>query len=210
MISVQRIAWYKPMKKHYLTLFTRFILGCSVLLALPVAAAQDEAMARAQFMIRQISAERDQLQTEQSELKKQVDALQNKLSDIAAKSSKSAGNSQQQTTRLQEDLLVERSGHEATRQQLESILAEKSSCTAKLGNQFDSLALCIKNNHQLYEINVTVLERYENKGLLDGLMQADPVSGISQIAIENMVDDTQYKLDDLRMKESVIVESGDK
>ena len=117
---------------------------------------------------------------------------------------------QQQTTRQQEDLLVERSGHKATRQQLEAILAEKSSCTAKLGNQSDSLALCIKNNHQLYEINVTVLERYENKGLLDGLMQADPVSGISQVAIENLVDDTQYKLDDLRIKESVIVESGDK
>ena len=60
------------------------------------AAPADEAMSRAQFMIRQISAERDQLQSDKAKIQKQLDEIQKKYDGLENKSSKSSGDMKQQ------------------------------------------------------------------------------------------------------------------
>lgn len=198
------------MHTYYLNHGFRLMLGCALLAVAPVYAAPDEAMARAQFMIRQISAERDQLQTDRASLQQQLAELQKKYAGLETKNSKSSGDMQQQYAKLRDDLQAERSAHEASRAQLATAVSINNSCSDTVSHQSDMMTLCIGNNHKLYDINRTVLSRYENKNMLDSLIQADPVTGISQVAIENLIDDTQYKLDDLRLKNDSMTDGKEK
>ena len=163
------------------------------------AAPADEAMSRAQFMIRQISAERDQLQSDKASLKKQLDEIQKKYDGLENKSSKTSGDMKQQFTQLRELYETERKEHEATRTSLAAIVAEKNQLTDVASGQGQGLELCMTNNKKLYDVTQNMLTAYEDKSAWDGLMQREPFTGLSQIEIENMVDDTQYNMDVLRV-----------
>jgi len=183
------------------------LLSCMMLAEQPVQAAPDEAMARAQFMIRQISAERDQLQTDKAGLKQQLDALQKKYDGLESKSTRSSGDMKQQIAQLRTDLEAERKAHDLTREQLAAVITEKNSLTDVTATQAQNIELCIANNHKLYDINRTMLGKYEDKGVLDSLMQSNPVTGLTQVEIENLIDDTQYKLDDLRINKDLMTDT---
>lgn len=163
------------------------------------AAPADEAMSRAQFMIRQISAERDQLQSDKASLKKQLDEIQKKYDGLENKSSKTSGDMKQQFSQLRELYETERKEHEATRTSLAATVAEKNQLTDVASGQGQSLEVCMNNNKKLYDVTQNMLTAYENKSAWDGLMQREPFTGLSQIEIENMVDDAQYNMDVLRV-----------
>lgn len=171
-----------------------------MMLAQPVhAAPPDEAMARAQFMIRQVSAERDQLQTDKASLQKQFDELQKKYDGLENRSSKTSGDMKEQFAQLRDLYETERKEHETTRASLATLIAEKNQLTDVAANQTQSLEMCIGNNKKIFEITSSLLTAYEDKSAWDSLMQAEPVTGMSQVEIENLVDDMQYKLDGLRL-----------
>jgi len=193
------------MNAHYLNRGLLLLLICIIVMAQPVhAASPDEAMARAQFMVRQISAERDQLQTDKAGLQKQLDELQKKYDGLENKSVKSSGDMKQQFSQLREQYEAERKAHEETRATLASVMAEKNRLTDIASGQMQSLELCVANNRKLYDLNRGMLGEYEGKGVLDSLVQAEPFAGLSQVQIENLVDDIQYKLDDLRVNADVL------
>lgn len=168
------------------------------------AAPADEAMSRAQFMIRQISAERDQLQSDKASLKKQLDEIQKKYDGLENKSSKTSGDMKQQFTQLRELYETERKEHEATRTSLAAIVAEKNQLTDVASGQGQGLELCMNNNKKLYDVTQNMLTAYEDKSAWDGLMQREPFTGLSKIEIENMVDDTQYNIDVLRVNAELL------
>lgn len=191
------------MKTQYLNQGFILLLMGMLVVAQPVrAAAPDEAMARAQFMIRQITAERDQLQADKSGLQKQLDELQKKYDGLENRSSKTSGDMKQQFTQLRDLYEAERKSHEETRSALALMATEKNRLTDVASGQNQSLEVCIGNNRKLYDITRNLLTAYENKGAWDSLVQAEPFTGMSQIEIENLVDDTQYKLEDLRINEN--------
>lgn len=176
------------------------LAACSMLFTQLVhAAPHDEAMQRAQFMIRQVSAERDQLQTGKASLQKQFDELQKKYNELENRSSKVSGDMKKQFSELRDMYENERKEHEATRASLASLIVEKNQLTDVATNQTQSLELCIGNNKKIFDITSSLLTAYEDKSVWDSLMQAEPVTGMSKVKIENLVDDMQYKLDGLRL-----------
>jgi len=150
-------------------------------------------------MIRQISAERDQLQAGLICLQKQLDEIQKKYDGLENRSSKTSGDMKEQFSQLRVMYETERKEHETTRSALAAMVAEKNSVTDVAAGQTQSLELCIGNNRKIFDITRTLLTAYEDKSAWDSLMQAEPVSGMSQVEIENLVDDMQYKLDGLRI-----------
>jgi nitrate/nitrite-specific signal transduction histidine kinase len=192
------------MNTQYFNYGFMVLAGCLMLVMQPLHAAPDEAMARAQFMIRQVTAERDQLKTDKAGLEKQLAELQKKYDAMESKGSKTSGDMKQQFTQLRDLYDSERKAHEESRAAMASLLAEKNHVTDIARDSNQGLEMCIANNRKLYDLNQNLLSKYENKGVWDSLVQAEPFTGMSQIEIENMIDDAQYKLDDLRVNADLL------
>jgi chromosome segregation ATPase len=57
---------------------------------------------------------------------------------------------------------------------------------------------CVANNLKLKIIAHEILDRYQRKGVWQGLLQAEPFTQIKSVEIENLVQDYQDRIDDLK------------
>ena len=168
--------------------------------------ANDDAIARAQYMLRQMNAEMVQLKAsqqsllaEKESLQKDFDQLQNKYEKLTSKSSKKQQAMSDQVSELKQKYIEIVEQHNEARKQLSEATQENDRLYAVASEQTKSIDLCVNNNKKLYEINHELLVKYENKGVWDSMTQAEPFSGLTPAQIENLVDDYQYRLDDLRV-----------
>ena len=65
---------------------------------------------------------------------------------------------------------------------------------------------CHAKNEALYKANAELLDNYRKKGVWSSIKQGEPVTGIGSVRVENVVQDYQFRLEDLR---TVKFESGD-
>jgi DNA repair exonuclease SbcCD ATPase subunit len=163
--------------------------------------AQRNALNKAQFMLKQATAEKTELQQQLAALQKQVDGLERDLD--AAKTDASAGRQKLQTGFNE---TIEQWRQRDARQlgqleQLRAQLKEQSEQRAmldeKLQVQTGNFSICYDNNRKLLDLNREILAQYENKGVFDALRQKEPVTGLKQVEVENLVQDYRYKIDDL-------------
>lgn len=57
---------------------------------------------------------------------------------------------------------------------------------ANLGQQGELLAQCTKDNQALYQTSLDLLQRYEEKGVWDAVMQHEPVTQLKRVEIESI------------------------
>lgn len=163
-----------------------------------------KALQKAQFMLRQVSSEKAELQTQIDALKQQVDQL---ARELAATKSHATG-TQQKTEEKYNDAIAQwkqrdsetNSALVVTREQLKQQLAQRKDLEISLQKQTTNFAVCYENNKKLYDINNQLLSRYESKGFGDVLKQREPFTGVAQVEVENLVQDYRYRLDDLKVQ----------
>jgi chromosome segregation ATPase len=187
--------------------------GLSLLLMAGLVQADDataqKAMAKAQFMLRQATTEKTALQQQVIDLQKQVDTLTKQLGNVKASSSakqeslaqQMSGNSEkwrEANEKVSEDL-------KTTREKLKTSTQKSVELEQNLKSQTDNFSLCYANNKKLYDINKELLSKYKDKGAMDALLQKEPFTGVSQVEVENLIQDYQYKLDDLKLPTSNLV-----
>jgi len=183
-----------------------FALAFSVLSAATQAqdANAQKALQKAQYMLRQATNEKAELQTQVDALKQQVEQLTH---DVAA--AKVASDQAKRTTEEKYGSAIEQwkqrdaqtSGElTVAKQQLKQQIEQRNQLEAQLKRQTNNFSVCYENNKKLYDLNTQLLTRYENKGFSDVLAQKDPFTGIKQVEIENLVQDYRYQLDDLRVQ----------
>jgi len=66
--------------------------------------------------------------------------------------------------------------------------------------QAQGLQACIASNQALYGLGQELLQRYANKGFGETLVQAEPFLQFKRVALENLVQDYQDKLDQRALK----------
>jgi hypothetical protein len=165
--------------------------------------AQKNALAKAQFMLRQATSEKADLQQQADALKQQVEMLSKELAAVKAASGenkqkmeeKFSGSLElwkQRDTKTSEQLA-------ALRTQLKEQTEQRALLQDRLQVQSDNFALCYGNNKQLFDLNRELLTRYQQKGVLDAVAQKEPFTGIKDVEIENLVQDYRYRNDDLKM-----------
>jgi predicted nuclease with TOPRIM domain len=184
------------------------IIGMQLLAAGNVFA-NNEALARAQYMLRQAAAEKAQMQSENQrlatsnkELEKKLDALEKKYAKLAKKSERKSAAMGDRVDKLNTRLEQEIAAHKEASEKLKQMMTEKNRLFGIATDQTGVLDLCVANNKKLYDINRELLGAYENKGVWGALAQAEPFTGLKQVEIENLVDEYQYRLDDLRVYQS--------
>ena len=186
------------------------LLACLALHAGADEAGAQKALAKAQFLLRQATGQNTELQQQVDTLKAQVAALTQKLDE-----SKTAAATRQQNAELHasETAAKWRDGNDKLaaqvaqlRGQLELSGRQNAELEQKLHAQSDNFSLCYANNKKLYDINRDLLEQYARKGVLAAVKQSEPFTGIERVKVENLVQDYQYKLDDLRVPSNSAME----
>lgn len=180
--------------------------GLVIALVPSVNAAGDEqkaALAKSQYMLRQITAEKSEMEKKNKELdeanktlKTQLDKLQNELA------SKNALLSQWQTRAQEQQEALVKTQQESGLQQkelkrsAELINHQKTNIESRLQTQRANLSLCMENNRKLYDINKELVANYQNKGFWAVAKQKEPFTGKQQVEIEKLAQEYQYRLDD--------------
>lgn len=180
-----------------------FAISCSTITHAQDANAQ-KALQKAQFMLRQASSEKAELQTQLQALKEQVDQLTREL----ASTKSSATGAQQKTEEKYTGAIAQWKQRDSetsaaltsTREQLKQQLVKNKELEAQAQKQTTNFFVCYENNKKLYDINNQLLTRYENKSFGDVLKQREPFTGVAQVEIENLVQDYRYQLDELKVQ----------
>lgn len=195
----------------------RILLAAGVLLLGAAASAQEDrtqqALARAQGLLRQVSAQKQELEAANARLTQEVEALKRQLAKSEASLQESAALLAAEKKRAERGVVVEqrlgqtqatlqeardrlRTAGEEARQRDEE-LAETSARLAELER---GLAETERKNLQLYQLNVEILDLYRNKSPWKGLLKADPITGLATVEVENTLQEYRVKLDDARME----------
>lgn len=177
--------------------------------------ANPQALARASALLRQVSAQKQELETANARLTAEVGQLQKKLAHSEGLQRRAALDLQstQQTAGRAEKALDATRGRlertegrlreaierlRTTKAELRQLRHEQAELSGKLASVEAELADSERKNLQLYELNVELLELYRRKGPLTALLQREPVTGIGNVGIENLLLEYRTKLEDSR------------
>jgi len=200
-----------------------FWLLAALLAVQPAAGADDkaarEAAARVQRMVSKLQQEKSALEREKNETGAKLEAMTKESGALKSDASKS----RRQAAALEKELAQmrgENADMKAKLEQLNKSLADTSqqcqdaAVTAEEGRKRSSTIAanlktnlekeeserksCQANNLKLRTLAHEILDRYQKKGVFEGLLQAEPFTQIKTVEIENFVQDSGDKIDDLK------------
>lgn len=188
------------------------ILGMSTLLLCGSVQAEDRALqnalAKAQYMLRQTTAEKQDLARQLSVREEQLEEFKKEAaSKLAAKEKSSA----QLGSKLA--LYNEKYSELQTRYlDLLNLLRQQQSdneaLDVALANQKARFEQCRDHNLELYTINSEILGKYENKGFWDVLHASEPMTGLKQVEVENIIQNYRFQNEDQLVDESLVSENA--
>lgn len=178
------------------------------------------AMAKAQYLLRQISMEKEALQAENAQLKEEAEKRDKRLQALKKKiasTKKSLNNSQDMLGKYQDAVTVQRERMMEMRDKFQKLVdkykelvaalrlveGERASLQKKNQTSLRTLQKCADNNQDLYQANLELLKQYEQKGVWDAMMQKEPVTQLKRVEIENMIEDMKYRIDKLKVANTV-------
>lgn len=171
--------------------------------------AAQQAMRKAQGMLRQLNQEKAALQAENAGLQEQVKKLEGKAKDLETlQGEHDKLKSHAEALQGNKDALENRVAHDADR--IQALSAKLRDTLAELQkNRSDNQLLvqavkersewiesCNAKNKSLREADQALLEKYRDKSLLQ--MLAEPVTGVASVQTENDVQEFRFKLEDLQ------------
>ena len=166
--------------------------------------ALQQALAKAQFMLKQVSAEKVAVEQEMSKEKEDFAKYKKKSeSELEAR--------EQGSVRLAGNIsaIKERYGELADKyRELQIALkeAKRDAQTKELGLDAEQrkFQLCYDNNKKLYDINQEILGNYEEKGIWEVLKEKEPFTGFASVKMEEFIQDYQYKNEDLKLDDALL------
>lgn len=182
------------------------------------------ALRKMQLMQKQLADEKAQLQNEKTQLEKDKTDLTQKVVNLTAdttkiKQSVAAADKKKnalaqeveamskQNAELEEKLKDARKkleelnlNHKETTQTLSEREIQKKTLESTLAQQAGEINSCESKNLKLYELNTQILAKYKDKNFLDGLLQAEPITQIKSVEIENILQEYRDKLDSQKIE----------
>lgn len=157
---------------------------------------------RMQQMQRKFDEEKAQLTQARTALEGELAAAQKKGEEDARRAgalAKEAASLRGKHDALRAKLAETEGELAAARKALADADAEGKRVQAALAGEKQSLAACTARNEELHRTGVELLAHYENKGCFDSLLQAEGITGLKRVEIENRVEDTRERLDAQRV-----------
>ena len=192
----------------------------SVIAAIPATAetmrreggADQAALQQFQVMAQQATAERDALQAENAKLNDQLASAKKEAGHLTAKNKtlqQQLDNTSTSLDRFKEAHTQAIDRLRETQDRLEKLVDKYKELVATLrdmetqkahlqdtvNTQSAQLDDCAKHNVALYKVDQDLLEKYRNKGVWDVLKQREPVTGLSQVRVDSMIEQYRLRLD---------------
>lgn len=184
----------------------------------------DQAAARSQAVLQQLTAERARLQAENAKLVTDRDQLAKDMEETKQR----LKSSQKDLKRSQVDLETSRDGNEGLNKRLKGahdriersegrlrdLIAKHKATVQRLGasesknheledlaaRQKEQIATLEGKNKKLYQAGIQLMDRYEDKGIVDALLQREPLTQIKDVEVQNVLEEYRNKLDDLKVE----------
>ncbi len=188
----------------------------AALLVLPAHAADKagkDQTKRLQQQLRKAEQEKTQLVQQKTEIEGQLKDTQEKAADAERRAEAAANRSSRLNKELgaikaEKEALASASKAElaalaAKLAEMERKLAEqrleKQSLDAALARQKTALSVCMERNAALHKLGNEVLAKYEQKGCLTSLLEAEPFTQLQRVKLENLMEEYRDKLDENRV-----------
>jgi septal ring factor EnvC (AmiA/AmiB activator) len=167
----------------------------------------DQALRKAQYLIRQLSEEKSELQGKVIRLEEELDRVRAELEDLKdenkvldARLNKSRSNNEQLVERVRSDLdkfkkLLER--YRETAATLRQATVDNQYLVRAVQEREHWMQECRGRNQDLFAANSDLLERYRDVAT----RHSEPFTGIGKVTVENEVQDYRFKLEDLQVTE---------
>lgn len=124
------------------------------------------------------------LMVEKVNLSESRDQLKQSLAEVRGDLAKAEGKLRESATALERAALSQQAQK-----------AELDRAQSVIGQRDREVAACETKNLKLYEYNVELLGRYQGKSFFDTLKQKEPLTGLKNVAIENLLEEYRDKLD---------------
>lgn len=194
------------------------LLLCALVLNAPAIHAQapkqsnagDQALRKAQGMLRQLGQEKAALEAEKSELLQQVKNLEAEIKRLQPLQQEidryraNTENLQGIKGKLESDLekaqkraQIQLKKQQKIIDQARQIQNDNQLLAAAAQEREQWISVCTANNTNLVEINQELLNKYQKKGFFQKLGELELLTGISNVTTENLVESYQYRLEDL-------------
>ena len=166
--------------------------------------ALQQALAKAQFMLKQATAEKMTAQQDLEQLKAEFEKYKKKSSaDIEAQKEgavKLAGNVNLMKERYME--LVDK--YKELQGSLKLAVRTAKTNELLLDGEKKKFQLCFDNNKKMYDINQEILGNYQDKGVWEVLEEKEPFTGFASVKMEEFIQDYQYKTEDLKLDDTLL------
>jgi chromosome segregation ATPase len=167
-------------------------------------------------MVQQLTAERTQLQAQNTQLKTQLDAANAELKSLRdaqtglerrlGQSEASLSQTNTSNTRNAELVTQLRTRMEEVvaqfRMTIESLRAtelERNELRAALADRERAFNQCAANNQKLFDTGNEVLDRYEEKGCFAAMRENEPFTQNRRVQLQNLVDEYRWALEDQKL-----------
>lgn len=193
------------------------LLAVALLAAVPTLAQQADpaaqALARAQALLRQLSAQKDELEVANARLAAELEEAKERAAradaglkatslDLeserrkTARSDESLEQTRERLGRTEDTLREAIERLRTTEGDLRETTRDRDALTGRVAGLESELADSERKNLEMYQANVELMALYRDKGPLKALLQAEPVTGLKSVAIENTLQEYRLKLDD--------------
>jgi septal ring factor EnvC (AmiA/AmiB activator) len=188
------------------------------LAAPPVAAAPkgdpaaQQALRKAQGMLRDLTQQKTQLETENTALKEQIKKLETDVKRLEPLQSEvergkasieslkgSAGALEHRLGQEQEKFSQFMAKHREMVAQAKKIQGDNQLLVAAVQEREQWIGQCGERNRAMLDANKELVGKYKDKGFFDKLAELEPLTGIGRVEAENVEQDYRYKLQDLQM-----------
>jgi len=178
------------------------VFGLCVSVLSPSALADNKALERAQFMLRQINSQKVQLEKQNTGLKTEIEALKKKSAKQIRK--EKAGNKKLGVAAKKKDKYILKLKEKLRQTMIALRQSESERLQANnVGQSLDiELKQCVGNNHQLVLMNDKLVDNYSKKGCWDSILQDEPFTGINQVKVENILQEYRFENEDLKVKQA--------
>lgn len=147
-------------------------------------AAAKQALAKAQQMLKSMSAERDALKAENARLNArlsaELDEMKSKLSATKSAASAAAARSATENAVQREAIAVA----DTHAKKVEGMLQDTET---RLTAREKELSVCTADNKKLGALSRELLGRYADKGLMDAILEREPLTQLKRVELENLV-----------------------
>jgi predicted RNase H-like nuclease (RuvC/YqgF family) len=175
------------------------------------------AFKKAQGVIRQLTEEKQALESEKAAVMEQVKKLENVSKQLKTLKSEvqlqksQAENLRNANTTLEAQLNNEREKEQNLHRKIKEIVAQ-----AKLIENDNQLLVsavrerekwmdqCTDKNKKLVEANHILVDKYQKKGFWDQVTEIEPFTGIGKVETQNTVEAYQFKLEDLKVTDFAV------